>query len=112
MGYYFSDVTNNTFGHSETTCEPLVLRVAASLSTLLIITVVIIVTFTVVTIKLSRDKVNLKQVIKAIPEEELGNSKTEKELTTGSGNYEDVDAYKASDININENAAYSTITDL
>ena len=117
MGYYFSDMTNNTVGHSETTCEPLVLRVAAILSTLLIITVVIIVmiivTFMVVTIKLSRDKANLKRVIRTLPlEQDIRSSKTEKELATGSGDYEDVDTYKTSNININENAAYSTITNL
>ena len=107
---------NNTVGCNETTCEPLVLQVATILSALLIIAVVIIVmitvTFTVVTIKLSRDKANLKQVIKAIPEQELRNLKMEKELATCSGDYEDVDAYKQSDMDINENAAYSTITDL
>ena len=118
MGHYnISDVTNNTAGRSETTCEPLVLRVAAILSALLIITltviIMIVIIFTVVTVKLSRDKANLKQVIKALPlEQDIRSLKTEKELVTGSGDYEDIDAYKTSDMNINENAAYSTITNL
>ena len=108
-------MTNSTVGGSGTTCEQLlVLRVGAILSALLIITliflVMIIVTFTIVTIKLSRDKANMKRVIKATPlEQDHG---TERELATGSGDYEDVDTYKATDMNINENAAYSTITDL
>ena len=71
----------------------------------------IVIIFTVVTIKLSRDKANLKQTVKATPLKE-NLRKAEKEQTTCSGDYEDVDAYKASDININENAAYSKITDL
>ena len=109
-------MTNSTVGGSGTTCEQsLVLRVGATLSALLIITliflVMIIVTFTVVTIKLSRDKANMQRVIKATPpEQDHGKLKTERELATGSGDYEDVDTYKASDMNINENAAYSTIT--
>ena len=111
----FSDVTNSTVGGSESTCELLVIRVAAILSALLIITVVIIVmiivAFTALTVKLLRDKVNLKQTVKAISSEQ-DIRKTEKELATCSGDYGDVDTYKASDMNINENAAYSTVTDL
>jgi predicted membrane protein len=122
---YISDLTNSTVGGSETTCdhEPLVLRVAAILSALLIITVIflilITITFTVVTIKLSRDKINLKRTIKAMPLEQEQDvtprsSTREKEQlqATNSADYEYVDVYKVSDMNINENAAYSTITDL
>ena len=112
---FSSDVTNSTVGGNEATCEPLVLRVAAILSALLIITlaviIMIVIVFTVVTVKLSRDKGNMKQVIKALPPEKKLRE-MEKQQTTGSGNYEDVDAYKASDMNINENAAYSKISDL
>ena len=112
-------MTNSTVGGSESTCELLVIRVAAILSALLIIAVVIIVmiivmiivAFTALTVKLLRDKVNLKQTIKAISSEQ-DIRKTEKELATCSGDYEAVDTYKASDMNINENAAYSTVTDL
>lgn len=109
------DLTNSTDGVFETTCEQLLLRVAAGLSTLVIITLIVIVItvfiFMVVTVKLSRDKANLKQTVKAIPlEQNLRGA--EKEQPSCSGDYEDVDAYKASDININENAAYSKITDL
>jgi hypothetical protein len=115
-------VTNSTVGGSKTTCdhEPLVSPIVAILSALLIITVIflilIIVTFTVVTIKLSRDKINLNQIIKAMhmPLEQEQDVKRENEQlqATNSGDYEYVDAYKASDMNINENAAYSTITDI
>ena len=108
-------MTNSTVGRGESTCELLVIRVAAILSALLIITVVIIVmiivAFTVFTIKLLRDKANLKQTVKAISSEQ-DIRKTEKELATCSGDYEEVDTYKASDMHINENAAYSTVTDM
>ena len=118
MGYcFFLDLTNSIVGGGETTCELLALRAVATLSSLLILAVILIVvitiTFTIFTIKLSRDKVNMKQVIKVMPlEDDVRKSKTEKEQATGSGDYEDVDAYKVSDmsLNINENAAYSTCT--
>ena len=62
----------------------------------------------VITIKLSRDKTSLKQAIKAMPlEQDERSSMTEKEQATNSTDYEYVDA---SDMNINENEAYSTIT--
>ena len=107
-------MTNSTVGGNEATCEPLVLPVAAILSALLIITLIVIImiviVFTVVTVKLSR-KVNMKQVINTLPpEQEL--RETEKQRAIGSADYEDVDAYKASNMNINENAAYSKISDL
>ena len=118
MGYcFFLDLTNRTVGGHETTYEPLAIRVVATLSALLIIAVILIivitVTFTVFTIKLSRDKANIKQVIKTMPlEQDVRRSKTEKEQATESGDYEDVDTYKVSDmsLNVNENAAYSTCT--
>ena len=108
-------MTNSTVGGSESTCELLVIRVATILSALLIITVVIIVViivaFMVVIVKLSRDKTNLKQAIKALSSEQ-DIRKTGKELATCSGDYEDVDTYKLSEMAINENAAYSTVEDL
>ena len=117
MSCFFLDLTNSTVGGSDTTCEPLAIRVVAILSALLIIAVILIivitVTFTVFTIKLSRDKANIKQVIKTMPlEQDVRRSKTEKEQATESGDYEDVDTYKVSDmsLNVNENAAYSTCT--
>ena len=86
----------------------------AILSTLLIITILIIVMiiiiFTVVTVKLLRDRANLKQMIKAMLEQDL--RKTQTEQATCSGDYEDIATYKSSDMDINENAAYSTINDL
>jgi hypothetical protein len=113
-------MTNSTVGGSETTCdhEPLVSPIVAILSALLIITIIFliltIVTFMVVTIKLSRDKINLKRIIKAMPLEQEQDVRREKEQlqATNSADYENIDEYKASDMNINENAAYSTITDL
>ena len=117
--FQLDTTTNSTVGGSETACEPLVLRVVAILTPLLIITVIflvmIIVIFTVVTIKLSRDKTTLKRAIKATPlEQDVRSSTVEKEklqaLPTNSADYEYVDEYNASDMNINENAAYSTIT--
>ena len=93
----------------------MVVQVAATLSALLTITlavmIMIVMVFTVVIMKLSRDKVNLKQAIKAISSEQ-DIRKMGKELAACSGDYEDVDTYKASDMNINKNAAYSTVTDL
>ena len=73
-----------TVGGSETTCEPLVLRVVAILSALLIITVIflvlIIIIFIVITIKLSRDKASLKRATKATPlEQDIRSSTVEKE---------------------------------
>ena len=109
-------MTNSTVGGSETTCEPLVLRVVTILSALLVITVIflvlIIIIFTVVTIKFSRDKTNLKRATKVTPlEQDIRSSTTEKEQlqATNSADYEYVDGCNASDMNINENAAYSTI---
>ena len=107
---------NSTVGGSETACEPLVVAI---LTPLLIITIIflvmIIVIFTIVTVKLSRDKINLKRAIKAMPlEQDVRNSTEEKEKlqATNSADYEYVDGYNASDMNINENAAYSTITNV
>ena len=98
------------------TCEPIVVAI---LSALLIITVIflvmIIVIFTVVAVKLSRDKINLKRAIKATPLEQDVRSSTEEKKklqATSSADYEYVDGYNASDMSINENAAYSTITNV
>ena len=119
ISFQLDATTNSTAGGSETTCEPLALRVVAILTPLLIITVIflviIIVIFTVITIKLSRDKINLKRAIKATPlEQDVRSSTVEKEKlqAISSADYEYVDGYNASDMSINENAAYSTITNV
>ena len=116
ISFQLDATINSTAGGSETAYEPLALRVVAILSPLLIITVIflvmIIVIFTVVTVKLSRDKINLKRAIKAMSlEQDVRSSTVEKEKlqATSSADYEYVDTYNASDMNINENAAYSTI---
>ena len=105
-------MTNSEFeaGGSEITCEPLVLWITVISSALLIITLTLtIVVFIFVTIKLSKDKANMKQVINTLPPEQDARE-TERELATSLGAYENIDIYEASDMNINENAAYSIRT--
>ena len=109
-----TDVTNITTDGTTVTVSAVTTYTLSALLTITVVITVMIIGF--LTIKLLRDKANMNQVIsiQAMPEQDLGEISMEREPAIGSKDYEDIqfDAYKASDIDTNANAAYSTIRDL
>lgn len=86
----------------------------ATLAGLIIILTAVVIICTAVNIKILKNKARLKQEVSARPSQ--GTSTVSQESRESNTQlYEEVDLYQAStnvNIDINENKAYSTITDL